>query len=296
MKTNDPIWQKIRTEVLATAQTESMLASFLHATILNHDRLEDALGFHLASKLGSATIPSMTIREVVDEALAADPKIGEAVRADIQAVVDRDPACPGFSIPLLYFKGFHALQSYRVAHWLWGQGRRALALHLQSLVAEIFSVDIHPAARIGKGILLDHADGLVIGETAVVEDDVSILHEVTLGGTGKESGDRHPKIRRGVLISVGAKILGNIEIGEGAKIAAGSVVLKSVAPHTTVAGVPAEVVGHPHEAKPSLAMDHMLVEEGAEISSTDLLRRKMQDILERVNSIEEEFKVAQRSE
>ncbi len=255
---SDPIWEAIRAEAETEAVREPMLASFLHATILNHTRLEDALSFHLANKLGSPTIPGMSIREVIDDALSRDLNIGDAVRRDIQGVLDRDPACRRYSQPLLYFKGFHALQSYRVAHWLWLQGRDFLALYLQSRVSEIFAVDIHPAARIGKGILIDHATSVVIGETAVVEDNVSMLHDVTLGGTGKETGDRHPKVRTGVLIGAGAKILGNIEIGEGAKVGAGSVVLSSVPPHATVVGVPAVVVGKALAPQPALEMDHRI--------------------------------------
>jgi serine O-acetyltransferase len=258
MPRKDPIWQAILKEVAKAAADEPMLASFLHATVLNHDTLEDALSFHLASMLGGPTIHAMSIREVISTAFAADPAIGKAVRADIQAVCDRDPASRLLSQPLLYFKGFHALQAQRIAHWLWHQNRRALALHLQSRVAQIFAVDIHPAARIGKGILIDHATGVVIGETAVVEDNVSILHEVTLGGTGKQTGDRHPKIRKGVLIGAGSKILGNIEVGEGAKVAAGSVVLRDVPPHTSVAGVPARVIGKVKTAAPALEMDQLL--------------------------------------
>lgn len=258
MSESDNIWESIREEARSDSEREPILASFLHATILNHNRLDDALSFHLASKLGGPNIHTMSVREVIDEALASDPAIREAIRADISAMVDRDPACGRYSVPLLYYKGYHALQSYRIAHWLWGRDRRAFARHLQSRIAEEFSVDIHPAARIGKGILIDHADGIVIGETAVVEDDVSILHEVTLGGTGKVSGDRHPKVRRGVLIGVGAKILGNVEIGEGAKVAAGSLVLENVPPHCTVAGVPSRIVGRPRSASPALEMDHAL--------------------------------------
>ncbi len=258
----DPIWQGIREEVTHSAAEEPMLASFLHATVLNHDSLEDALSFQLAGKVSGRTLDSMAIREVITEALKTDASIGEAVRADIQAVRDRDPACTRYSAPLLYLKGFHALQTYRIAHWLWGQGRQELALFLQSHVSRIFSVDIHPAARIGKAILIDHATGIVIGETAVVEDNVSLLHEVTLGGTGKDVGDRHPKVRKGVLIGVGAKILGNIEIGEGAKIAAGSVVLKSVPPHTTAVGVPARIhKTPPRHDQPALEMDHRIPNE-----------------------------------
>lgn len=255
---SDTIWQTIREEATGMARSEPILASFLHATILKHSSLEAALSFHLANKLDSPTVSAMLIREVIQEALDKDKNIGTAVRADLEAVLERDSACNSLAQPLLFFKGFHALQAYRVAHWLWTQQREPLALFLQNQISEVFGVDIHPAAHIGKGIMIDHATSLVIGETAVVEDDVSLMHSVTLGGTGKVGGDRHPKIRRGVLISVGAKILGNIEIGEGAKIGAGSVVLKPVEAHTTVAGVPAVVVGRPKTKAPALDMNHEL--------------------------------------
>ena len=255
---DDPVWQEIRQEVTREVDRESILASFLYATILKHDTLEDALSFHLAGKLGGPSLSEMLIREVIDEAFASSPSIGEAVRADLRAVRDRDPASTSFSHPFLYFKGFQALQSYRVAHWLWTQERRSLALFLQNRISQVFAVDIHPAARIGQGILIDHGTGVVIGETAVVENDVSMLHDVTLGGTGKETVDRHPKVREGVLIGTGAKILGNVEIGAGAKVGAGSVVLTSVAPHCTVAGVPAKVVGKPCDQEPARTMDHRL--------------------------------------
>jgi serine O-acetyltransferase len=255
---SDEIWQTIRAEATREAAREPMLASYLHATILNHEALEDALSFHLAEKLAGATLPAMLLREVMDLAFRESPEIGEAVRADLRAVEQRDPACNGPCQPLLYFKGFHALQSYRVAHWLWSQDRTSLALHLQNRISQVFSVDIHPAARIGRGVFIDHGTGVVIGETAVVEDDVSMLHEVTLGGTGKAHGDRHPKIRRGVLLSVGAKILGNVEVGEGSKVAAGSVVLTDVPAHCTVAGVPARVVRGPLADQPALEMDQSL--------------------------------------
>jgi|HubBroStandDraft_5_1064220.scaffolds.fasta_scaffold190956_1 serine O-acetyltransferase len=255
---DDPVWQAIREEVAREVDRESILASFLYATILKHDTLEDALSFHLAGKLGGPSLSEMLIREVIDEAFAASPQISEAIRADLRAVRERDPASTSYSHPFLYFKGFQALQSYRVAHWLWTRDRRSLALFLQNRVSQVFAVDIHPAARIGQGILIDHGTGVVIGETAVVENDVSMLHDVTLGGTGKETGDRHPKVRAGVLIGTGAKILGNVEIGTGAKIGAGSVVLTSVKPHCTVAGVPAKVVGKPCEDDPALTMDHRL--------------------------------------
>ena len=252
----DQIWHSIRQETAQEVQCEPVLASFLHATILNHDSLETALSFHLANKLDSPTASALLVREVIEKALAADPGIGQSMRADVAAVKQRDSACSSLAIPFLYFKGFHALQSYRIAHWLWNQGRESLALFFQNRISCEFGVDIHPAARIGKGIMLDHATGVVIGETAVVGDNVSIMQSVTLGGTGKEHGDRHPKISDGVLIGAGAKILGNIRVGEGAQIAAGSVVLKDVDAHTTVAGVPAKVVGVPDCAQPALEMNH----------------------------------------
>ncbi|MFK7976497.1 MAG: serine O-acetyltransferase [Halioglobus sp.] len=253
---DDPIWERIRAEAAKHAGEEPILASFLHATILNHRGLERALSFHLASQLDSPTASSLLLREVMREALESDSGIREAVRADLQAVEDRDSACNELYIPFLYFKGFHALQTHRVAHWLWNNGRESLALFFQNRISTKFGVDIHPASHMGQGILLDHATGLVIGETAVVGNNVSILQSVTLGGTGKDEGDRHPKIGDGVLISAGAKILGNITVGEGAKVGAGSVVLEDVPAHTTVAGVPAKVVGKPSSDQPALEMDH----------------------------------------
>jgi serine O-acetyltransferase len=250
------VWERIHKEAAAHAGEEPILASFLHATILNHDRLELALSFHIASQLDSPTASSLLLREVMLEALDSDAKIGEAVRADLQAVEDRDSACHELYIPFLYFKGYHAIQTHRVAHWLWNKGRESLALFFQNRMSAEFGVDIHPAAHIGHGILLDHATGVVIGETAVVGNNVSILQSVTLGGTGKDEGDRHPKIGDGVLISAGAKILGNIRVGEGAKVGAGSVVLEDVPAHTTVAGVPAKIVGRPLSDQPALEMEH----------------------------------------
>lgn len=252
------LWRLIRDEVKAQANGEPILASFLHATVLNHDNLPAALSFHLANKLGSATLPEMSVREIFEKAYDDDPSIILSTCRDIAAVVERDPVCSSYSIPLLYFKGFHALQAYRVSHWLWNQKRESLALFMQNQISVVFGVDIHPAAKVGSGILVDHATGIVVGETAVIEDDVSILQSVTLGGTGKESGDRHPKIRKGVLISAGAKVLGNVEVGQGAKIGAGSVVLKDVPPHTTVAGVPAVVIGKPRSMTPALDMNQDL--------------------------------------
>ncbi len=268
-KSTDAIWQEIRSEALADAETEPLLASFLHATILNHNSLENALGFSLANKLASATLQPITLMELICLALSGSASVRAAIRADLKAVRDRDPACRGYSTPLLYFKGFHALQSYRVANWLWEHGRQTLAIAIQNRVSEVFAVDIHPAARIGKGILLDHATGIVIGETAVVGNNVSILHQVTLGGTGKERGDRHPKIGNGVLISANATILGNVRIGEGAKIGAGSVVLTDIPPHCTAVGVPAKRCGQPHTRSPALDMNHG-VNDGADGSDAFL--------------------------
>lgn len=252
---SDTLWQEILAETRGFSRDEPMLASFFHSAILSHDSLEIAIGYNLAEMLGNMAVSKLAIRQVFSEAFQGDPSIGEKMFRDIIAYRERDPACDKFAMPLLYFKGFHALQVHRAAHYLWLNDRKALALHLQSLCSEVFSVDIHPGAQIGGGIMIDHATGLVIGETTVIEDNVSMLHSVTLGGIGNERGDRHPKIRSGVLIAAGAKILGNIEVGEGAKVGAGTLVLESVMPHTTVAGVPAQVVGRPKEASPALEMD-----------------------------------------
>ena len=251
----DTLWQEIRDEVHGFSKSEPVLASFFHSAILSHHSLESALGYNLAEMLGNMALSKLAIRQVFSEALKNDGSIGVKMHRDLLAYHERDPACDKYAMPILYFKGFHALQIHRVAHYLWRNHRQQLASHLQSLCAEVFCVDIHPAAQIGGGIMIDHATGLVIGETAIVEDDVSMLHAVTLGGIGNESGDRHPKIRSGVLIAAGAKILGNIDIGEGATIGAGSLVLKPVSPYTTVAGVPARVVGRAREVSPVLEID-----------------------------------------
>ena len=252
----DPLWTTICAEVHELIRTEPMLEEFLRATVLNHSSLESALSAHLGNQIDCATIPARVLCHVISEAFSTRDDIRQAMRDDLQAVVERDSACESFHLPLLYFKGFHALQLHRVANWLWLQGRRSLALLMQSRASMKFGVDIHPAATFGSGIMLDHATGLVVGETAVVGNQVSILQSVTLGGTGKEHGDRHPKIADGVLISAGAKILGNIRVGEGAKVGAGSVVLRDVPAHTTVAGVPAKVVGRPDSDLPALNMNH----------------------------------------
>ena len=254
----DPVWARIREAAQTAAAAEPVLAGTLHATILSQPKFESALSYHLARLSGTTEVPAALIRQTFDEALAADPGIGLAARADIVAVVDRDPACTSHLDPLLWFKGYHALQTYRTAHWLWLQGRQTLAHFLQSRASALFGLDIHPGAVIGKGIFIDHGTGVVIGETAVVEDGVSMLHGVTLGGTGKERGDRHPKVRRGVLLGAGAKVLGNIEIGACAKIAAGSVVLEPVPAGCTAAGVPARIIGCVDVPEPALEMDQRI--------------------------------------
>jgi serine O-acetyltransferase len=254
----DPVWMRIRSEAEAAVREEPALTPFIYASLLEHDSLASAVMQRISDALDHPAVGSAAIREAYLEALADDPLIGDAFRADIVATYDRDPATSRFLEPLLYFKGFHAIQTHRLAHWLWRRHRRDFAYYLQSRSSAVFQTDIHPAAKIGRGIFLDHATGLVVGETSVIDDDVSLLHGVTLGGTGNESGDRHPKIRRGVLIGAGAKILGNIEIGHCARVAAGSVVIKPVPNNVTVAGVPAKIVGEAGCAEPSRTMDQML--------------------------------------
>jgi serine O-acetyltransferase len=256
----DPIWSAVQADARHIVQTEPAMASFVYATVLNHDRLEDAIIHRIAQRLDNHVVSAEMIRSTFEDAVSDDPSLREAMRVDLAAVYDRDPACHRYIEPILYFKGFHAIETHRLAHWLWHQGRRDLAYYLQSKASEVFQVDINPAVHVGKGIFLDHATGLVVGETAVIEDDVSILQDVTLGGTGKEDGDRHPKIRHGVLIGAGAKILGNIEVGCCSKVAAGSVVLKPVPAHSTVAGVPARVIGEAGCKEPARSMDQMVAE------------------------------------
>jgi serine O-acetyltransferase len=258
----DPVWSRLRNEADEVVRREPQLASFIYSSILHHDTLEQAVVHRIAERLDHADVSAELIRQAYADALDDQPVLGEIFRADIVAVLDRDPAAHRVLEPVLYFKGFHAIQTHRLAHWLWTKGRRDFAYYLQSRSSAVFQTDINPNAPIGRGIFLDHATGLVVGETAVIEDDVSILQDVTLGGTGKETGDRHPKIRRGVLIGAGAKILGNIEIGNCARIAAGSVVLKSVPPNTTVAGVPAKVIGEAGCPEPSRSMDQLFYDAG----------------------------------
>ncbi|MHA6286965.1 serine O-acetyltransferase [Maricaulis sp. CAU 1757] len=255
----DEVWARLRVDAASAAAEEPILASFLNAAVLRHDRFSQALAYRIAAKLADAQLDAMLARDVAEEALAGDPTIAEQAAADMVAVEERDPACLNFLQPFLYFKGYQALQAHRIAHWLWQEGRQTLAFHIQSRVSERFGIDIHPAATIGQGVMIDHGSAIVIGETAVIGDDCSILQQVTLGGTGAQHEDRHPKIGRGVLIGAGAHVLGNIKVGDGARIAAGSVVLKPVPAGCTVAGVPAKVVGDccPEPAK---SMDQSLPE------------------------------------
>lgn len=249
------IWRQLRSEAEARSVSEPVLASFYHSNVLRHPSLSSALGSVLAGALGTEMLPPMLLGEVFEEILAADPSICMAACADLQAHRSRDPACDSYVVPFLHFKGFHALQAYRMSHWLWRRGRRWLALLLQGSVSSRFGVDIHPGAEIGAGVMIDHGTGIVIGETARIADEVSMLHGVTLGGSGCTGGDRHPKVGSGVLFGAGSIVLGPVRIGEGAKVGAGSLVLSDAPAHATVAGVPARVVGRPLVAQPALDMD-----------------------------------------
>ncbi len=255
-----PVWAALRNEAEAAGQKEAALASLLAAVILNHKSLGGALSYQLARKLGDQELRAMSIREIAEEAYSRNPGLVDAAEADLKAVFERDPACKGYVQPFLFFKGFLSLQTQRVANSLWHDGRETLALYLQSRMSELFQVDIHPATQIGRGVFIDHATGIVVGETAVIGDDVSMLQGVTLGGTGAERGDRHPKIGKGVLLGAGAKVLGNIVIGDYAKIASGSVVLKPVPAGCTAAGVPARLVNCPTCEEPARSMDHTLAD------------------------------------
>ena len=257
----DPLWDSIREAATTMADEEPILSSFAYVSVLNQTCFEEALNSVLAEQLSSEQTPAMMLRQVFDKLVAEDPRIAMAARADLVAVCERDPACKSPLEALLFYKGFHAIQTYRLARALLQQSRRSLALYLQSRSALVFGIDINPAARLGSGIMIDHGTGVVIGETAVVEDNVSILQGVTLGGTGKEAGDRHPKIREGVMIGAGAGIFGNIEIGARAKIGAGSVVLKPVPASCTAAGVPARLVGPCANREPAREMDQSFDEQ-----------------------------------
>lgn len=248
------LWHTIREETAAAAAAEPMLASFLHQTVLRHESLGSVLAYHLSSKLGSPIMDVRALFEICQQALCSDHQISKCVEADLKAIYERDPACDEYSLPLLYFKGFHAIQAHRINHRLYLDGRKTLAYFLQNRMSEVFGVDIHPAARFGYGLMLDHATGFVAGETAVLGNNISILHGVTLGGSGKEGGDRHPKIGNGVMIGANASILGNIRIGNNAKIGAGSVVVSDVPPSITVVGVPAKPVARSLKT-PSADMD-----------------------------------------
>lgn len=254
----DPLWRRLCDEAEEAVRAEPLLGSLIHSGLLHHPSMERALAYRFSMKLASAEMSEQILREIADEAYLADPDLGAAARTDLMAVYERDPACHRFIQPILFFKGYQAVQAYRVGNWLWRMGRKDMAYFVQMRVSEVFGVDIHPAARVGRGIMIDHAHSIVIGETAVVGDNVSMLHSVTLGGTGKEDGDRHPKIGDGVLIGAGAKVLGNIHVGHCSRIAAGSVVLEDVPHNTTVAGVPARVVGKAGCAQPALTMDQIL--------------------------------------
>ena len=254
----DPVWEQIQDEARQAVLDEPLVGGFVHACILHHKSLEKALSYRVAAKLASNEMSMVVVREIVEEAYAAEPALVAASRADLVAIFERDPACHRLLQPILYFKGYQAIQAYRIGHYLWTQDHKDLAYFFQMRVSEIFGVDIHPAATIGRGIMIDHAHSIVIGETAVVGDNVSMLHSVTLGGTGKEEEDRHPKIGDGVLIGAGAKVLGNIKVGHCSRIAAGSVVLQDVPDCKTVAGIPAKIVGEAGCDQPAVSMNHML--------------------------------------
>ncbi|MGC2410296.1 MAG: serine O-acetyltransferase [Methyloceanibacter sp.] len=257
IKSYDPIWDQVRREAEETSANEPVLASLIYATILSEPTLEDAVCHTVAQRL-QPSVDTGLLHKTFHEVLSAEPGLGDIFRADLMAVAKRDPACRRLFEPLFYFKGFPALETHRFAHRLWQAGRRDFALYLQSQSSRVFAVDIHPAARIGKGLMLDHATGIVIGETAVIGDNCSMLHGVTLGGTGNEYGDRHPKIGCGVMMGSGAKILGNIRIGDCVRVAAGSVVLQDVPPRRTVAGVPAREIGPAGCEEPALTMDQLV--------------------------------------
>ena len=256
--TRESLWGRIQCEARVAIRDEPLLGALIHAGLLHHATFEAALAYRFSLKLSSREMSEQILREIADDAFARSPDLARAAREDLLAVYERDPATHRLMQPILFFKGYQALQAYRIGHWLWQQGRFDLAYFVQMRCSEVFGVDIHPAARIGTGVMIDHAHSIVIGETAVVGNDVSMLHSVTLGGTGKEDGDRHPKIGNGVMIGAGAKVLGNISVGHHSRIAAGSVVLSEVPPCKTVAGVPARIVGDAGCSDPSSMMNQLL--------------------------------------
>jgi len=237
------IWNQIRVEVSYLSKQEPILSNFYKNNILQHKNITHALSYILSNKLSSSTVFENNIQEIFNDIYLNNISILKMILTDLKAILERDPSVNNYLVPFLYLKGFHALQSYRLSHYLWNLKKTSLSLYLQSRMSSVFSVDIHPAALIGSGVMLDHATGIVIGETAIVEDDVSIFHSVTLGATGKNfCKNRHPIIRKGVIIGAGAKILGNIEVGMQSKIGAGSIVLNNIPSYVTVAGVPAKIV------------------------------------------------------
>lgn len=254
----ESVWARIQREARVAVRDEPLLGALIHAGLLHHDTFEAALAYRFSLKLASREMSEQILREIADDAFARSPELSASAQGDLLAVYERDPATHRLMQPILFFKGYQALQAYRIGHWLWEQGRRDMAYFVQMRCSEVFGVDIHPAARIGTGVMIDHAHSIVIGETAVVGNDVSMLHSVTLGGTGKEDGDRHPKIGNGVMIGAGAKVLGNIRVGHHSRIAAGSVVLSEVPPCKTVAGVPARIVGDAGCSDPSTSMNQLL--------------------------------------
>ncbi|MEM8689137.1 MAG: serine O-acetyltransferase [Pseudomonadota bacterium] len=261
----DPVWSRIRQEADDLSKADQSLGGFAFANVLNHETFEGAVSYRIAQRLDHPDMPADLLMRAFSEAIKEDPSIGDAMRADIVAIEDRDPACHRFIEPLLYFKGFQAVQTYRMGHQLLKMGRKDFAYYLQSRASLVFSLDIHPGARIGRGLMIDHAHAIVIGETAVIGDNVSLLHSVTLGGTGKVDGDRHPKVGSGVLIGAGASVLGNIKIGDCSRVAAGSVVLHDVPPNRTVAGVPAKIIGYAGCSEPSVSMNQLLPQNGTEV-------------------------------
>lgn len=254
----DDFWNVLVSLSLQIVKKEPALEALMNKLVLTCRSFDQCLARIISSKLASYEVDRQQLFQICMQAYADNPNLLCDAIADVYAVVNRDPASSSIVRVLLFLKGPHVLESWRVSHWLWEKDRKDFASFLQSRISDVFSVDIHPAAKIGKGLMLDHATNIVIGETAVIADTVSMLHDVTLGGTGKEQGDRHPKVGRGVMIGAGAKILGNIRIGEGAIVGAGSVVLRDVPAHTTVVGVPARVVGRPQMEMSSLDMDQTL--------------------------------------